>query len=147
MNVVFREEALTDLEEIADYVSQQNAQVAARTIARIHRVIYKTLCTLPLGGRLNPTNNTREYAVPGLPYLIVYLPVPTPLTYSASSTPRATRPPSLNLERHGAEKATPLRFAAMRGCGTLRDMGSDPLCCSSIVDDRRGQGSDPDAQR
>jgi toxin ParE1/3/4 len=76
MNVVFREEALTDLEEIADYVSQQNPQVAARTIARIHRVIYKTLCTLPLGGRLNPTNSTREYAVPGLPYLIVYLPGP-----------------------------------------------------------------------
>ena len=76
MNVVFREEALTDLEEIADFVSKQNPQAAARIIERIHRVIYGTLCTLPLGGRLNPTTNTREYAVPGLPYLIVYLPGP-----------------------------------------------------------------------
>jgi plasmid stabilization system protein ParE len=47
MNVVFREEALTDLEEIADYVSQQNPQVAARTIARIHRVIYRRSARCP----------------------------------------------------------------------------------------------------
>jgi plasmid stabilization system protein ParE len=78
MNVVFRAEALADLEEIADFVSQQNPQAATRVVERIHRVIYRTpfFSTLPLGGRLNPANNAREYAVPGLPYLIVYLPGP-----------------------------------------------------------------------
>ena len=74
MNVVFREEALTDLEEIADYIAKQNPVAAARVLARIHRVIYRTIRTLPLGGRLNPLNNTREYSVLGLPYLVIYLP-------------------------------------------------------------------------
>ena len=74
MQVVFREEALADLQQIADHIAEQDPRAASRVITRIHRVIYKTLCTLPLGGRLNPGTNTREYAVPGLPYLVVYLP-------------------------------------------------------------------------
>jgi plasmid stabilization system protein ParE len=76
MKVVFRAESLADLEEITAFVSKQHPQAAARIVERIHRVIYRTLCTLPLGGRLNRANGTREYAVPGLPYLIVYLPGP-----------------------------------------------------------------------
>jgi len=46
-------------------------------IARIHKPIYRTIDVLPLSGRLNPANNTREYAVPGLPYLVIYVPVGT----------------------------------------------------------------------
>jgi toxin ParE1/3/4 len=74
MSVVFREEALADLDEIAHYIGQRNAAAAARVIARIHRIIHGTIEAFPLSGRLNPANNTREYAVPGLPYLIIYLP-------------------------------------------------------------------------
>jgi toxin ParE1/3/4 len=74
MTVVFRDEALADLEEIARYIARHNP-AAARVIARIHRVIYRTMDRLPLSGRLNRANGTREFAVPGLPCLIIYLPV------------------------------------------------------------------------
>jgi toxin ParE1/3/4 len=75
MTVVFREEAISDLEEIAQYIAQHNPPAARRVIARIHRVIYRTIDKLPHSGRLNRANNTREFAVPGLPYLIIYRPV------------------------------------------------------------------------
>jgi toxin ParE1/3/4 len=74
MKVVFREEALADLEEIARFIARHDSAAANRVVARIHRTIYRTLSILPLSGRLNSANNTREYAVPGLPYLVIYLP-------------------------------------------------------------------------
>jgi toxin ParE1/3/4 len=74
MSVVFREEALADLEEIARYIAQYDPAAADRVVARIHKTIYRTITLLPLSGRLNPTNKNREYAVPGLPYLVIYLP-------------------------------------------------------------------------
>ena len=74
MKVVFREEALADLDEIARFIAAYDTAAANRVIARIHRTIYRTIAVLPLSGRLNPANNTREYAVPGLPYLVIYLP-------------------------------------------------------------------------
>ena len=66
MKVVFREEALADLDEIARFIAGYDTAAANRVIARIHRTIYRTIAVLPLSGRLNPVNNTREYAVPGL---------------------------------------------------------------------------------
>ena len=74
MNVLFRKEAIADLDEIASYIRDRAA--ADRVIARIHHTIYRTLSRFPRGGRLNPINNTREYAVPGLPYLVIYVPSP-----------------------------------------------------------------------
>ena len=74
MTVVFREEALADLDEIARFIAKHNPAAARRVIARIHRTIYRTIDLLPLAGRLNPANHTREYAVPGLPYLVIYVP-------------------------------------------------------------------------
>ncbi len=70
MSVVFRDEAISDLDEIARYIGQNNPAAADRVIARIHRTIDR----FPYSGRLNPANSTREFAVPGLPYLIIYLP-------------------------------------------------------------------------
>jgi toxin ParE1/3/4 len=75
MSVVFRDEAIADLDAIARYMAQHNPAAAARAIARIHRVIYRTIDRLPLSGRLNRANNTRDLAVPGLPYLVIYRPV------------------------------------------------------------------------
>jgi plasmid stabilization system protein ParE len=54
MSVVFREEAVADLEEIARYIAQYDPTAPARVIARIHRTIYRTIAVLPLCGRLNP---------------------------------------------------------------------------------------------
>ena len=58
--------------KIAAYIARHNPAAAARVIARIHRVIYRTVDRFPLSGRLNRANNTREFAVPGLPYLVIY---------------------------------------------------------------------------
>ena len=74
MKVVFREEALADLDEVARFIARYDASAADRVVARIHRTIYRTIAVLPMSGRLNPANTTREYAVPGLPYLVIYLP-------------------------------------------------------------------------
>jgi toxin ParE1/3/4 len=74
MKVAFREEALADLDEIGTFIARSDAGAADRVIARIYKVIHRTIAALPLSGRLNPANNTREYAVPGLPYLVIYLP-------------------------------------------------------------------------
>lgn len=70
MKVVFREEALADLDEIGTFIARSDAGAADRVVARIHRTIHRTIAVLPLSGRLTPTTNTREYAVPGLPYLL-----------------------------------------------------------------------------
>lgn len=75
MSVVFREEALADLDEIARYISQKDPEYAKRVIARIHQVIFGAIDVLPLSGRSNPANSTREFAIPGLPYLVIYLAV------------------------------------------------------------------------
>jgi plasmid stabilization system protein ParE len=53
MTVVFREEALADLEEIAQYIAQHDPRAADRVVAHIHRTIYRTIAVLPLSGRLN----------------------------------------------------------------------------------------------
>jgi toxin ParE1/3/4 len=74
VTVTFREEALADLDEIARFIAQHNPRAADRVVVRLHKTIYRTIERLPLCGRLNPANNTREYAVPGLPYLVIYLP-------------------------------------------------------------------------
>lgn len=77
MKVVFREEALADLDEIAQFIAHHDAKAADRVVARVYRTIRRTIATLPLSGRLNAANGTRDYAVPGLPYLVVDIPTPT----------------------------------------------------------------------
>lgn len=77
MKVAFREEALADLEEIAQFFAEHDAAAADRVIARIHRTIHRTIATLPSSGRANAANGTREYVVPGLPYLVIYIPTAT----------------------------------------------------------------------
>jgi plasmid stabilization system protein ParE len=68
LRVAFREVALADLDEIALFIAQHDVTAADRVIARIHRTIHRAIAALPLSGRLNASNGTREYAVPGLPY-------------------------------------------------------------------------------
>ena len=94
MTVVFREEALADLDEIAQFIAQYDRSAADRVIARIHRTIYRTIAVLPLSGRRNPANNTREYAVPGLPYLVIYLPTADGIDVVAVFHTARTRPQS-----------------------------------------------------
>ena len=70
MTVRFRDEALQDLEEIASYIARDNPTAANTVIARIHSVIYETLDRLPRSG--HAAYGAHEFAVPRLPYVIVY---------------------------------------------------------------------------
>ena len=70
MTVRFRDEALQDLEEIASYIAHNNPAAAFAVVARIHSVIYETLDLLPRAGR--DRYGAYEFAVPHLPYVIVY---------------------------------------------------------------------------
>jgi toxin ParE1/3/4 len=72
--VVFRTQAIADLESISAYIRRENPGAADRVIARIHSVIFKTIAHFPLSGRLNPAAGAREFPVPGLPYIIIYVP-------------------------------------------------------------------------
>jgi toxin ParE1/3/4 len=97
MSVTFREEALADLDEISRYVGRHSTTAANRVVDRIHKVIYGTIDRFPLSGRLNAANNTREYAVPGLPYLVIYVPtaglVDVIAIFHTSRDPGAKRQP------------------------------------------------------
>jgi plasmid stabilization system protein ParE len=70
MTVRFRDEALQDFEEIASYIARDNPTAANTVIARIHSVIYETLDLLPRSG--HAIYGAHEFAVPRLPYVIVY---------------------------------------------------------------------------
>ncbi len=72
MSVVFRDEDLADLDEISRYISQSDPRWADRVIQRIYNAIFGVLDVLPLAGR---EDGTRKFAVPGLPYIIVYVPL------------------------------------------------------------------------
>ena len=71
MTITFRTEALEDLEGIAKHISNDSLSAANQVIARIQEVIYGTLDLYPESGRLAP-DGTHEFAVPHLPYIIVY---------------------------------------------------------------------------
>jgi plasmid stabilization system protein ParE len=73
--VVFRAEALDDLAEISDFISGTDPAAASRVIQRIHATIFKTLAQFPMAGRLDPETGAREFPVPNLPYIVIFLPL------------------------------------------------------------------------
>ena len=73
MTVTFRDEALEDLDDIARFIARDNPMVADWIIGQIYEVIYETLDPYPESGRRGESA-AHEFAVPHLPYLIVYLP-------------------------------------------------------------------------
>ena len=70
MTVRFRDEALQDLKEIADYIARDNPAAAFAVVARIHSVIYETLDLMPRSG--HAVYEAYEFALPHLPHVIVY---------------------------------------------------------------------------
>jgi len=64
-------DAAADLDNIVDYIRLDNA-VAAQ---RVGRLIYDRLSVLrdfPYSGRVGRVENTRELALPPLPFIVVY---------------------------------------------------------------------------
>ena len=72
-DVVYRVQALDDLAGISEFIAQHDPGAADLVIQRIHRTIYRTLARFPHGGRLDTRTGAREFPVPGLPYVVIYL--------------------------------------------------------------------------
>ncbi len=63
--------AANQLQDIFDYISEENPAAAERTVRRIHEAILRT-SRMPRAGRIGRVPETREIAVSGTPYLIAY---------------------------------------------------------------------------
>jgi len=71
LNVNFAPEALSDLQNIYDYIAGFDATVAERVISRIRQAA-QMFESFPLLGREGVVKDTREFSIPGLSYIIVY---------------------------------------------------------------------------
>jgi toxin ParE1/3/4 len=75
MKVIYREDALRDLDQIFDWIAEDSPERARRTIARILSTVDGVMSAFPLSGRpVRQSGAVRCWPVPGLPYLVIYLP-------------------------------------------------------------------------
>lgn len=71
MHVYWTHDAVSDLDEIIQYLRQQDLEYALRLIKTI-RSSALTLISFPLKGREGRVADTREKIIFGSPYLIIY---------------------------------------------------------------------------
>jgi len=71
LNVNFTPQAIADLSEIHAHIAQFDRNAADRVLSRIRQVI-EIFENFPLLGREGIIEGTREFAISGLPYTIVY---------------------------------------------------------------------------
>ena len=71
MNLVWEEDALSDLEGIYEYIAQDNSGAATETTERITEAV-ALLEESPGMGRPGRVPNTRELVVSGTPYIVPY---------------------------------------------------------------------------
>lgn len=71
MNIRFTPEAYSDLRAIHVYIRSHNERAADTVISRIRQTVLM-FERFPFLGREGRTEGTREFAIPGLPYTIIY---------------------------------------------------------------------------
>jgi len=64
-------DALMDIDEIGEYIANDNPTAADRVVTRIKEA-GTMLADNPRMGRYGRVGNTRELVVPGLPYIVAY---------------------------------------------------------------------------
>ncbi|MEO1207645.1 MAG: type II toxin-antitoxin system RelE/ParE family toxin [Pseudomonadota bacterium] len=72
MKLIFAPAARRDLEDIRDYIAQDNPNAAQRVIERVHQVTQQTIKVFPEIGRTWEEGPTRALTIAGLPYRIHY---------------------------------------------------------------------------
>lgn len=73
MQLKWTDSALSDLEHIENYISEDNSPVVAIDIVlRIIDAVGSVLPAHPEAGRIGRVDNTRELVVDGTPYLVIY---------------------------------------------------------------------------
>ena len=71
MHVNWLQAARANLIAVSEYISQDNPDAAARTVAAIVKAV-ETLERFPGLGRPGRISGTRELVVPGTPYIVPY---------------------------------------------------------------------------
>jgi toxin ParE1/3/4 len=71
MKLRFTRRARRHLEKIAEYISQRNPDASRRVGERIRETI-ELIATFPDIGHEGALAGTREFVVPGLPYIVVH---------------------------------------------------------------------------
>jgi toxin ParE1/3/4 len=72
LRISWTKAASEDLESLHDYIFLDNPQAAAKMVRRIVHVIDEHLADNPWLGRAGRVPNSREFAVSGTPYIIIY---------------------------------------------------------------------------
>ena len=72
MPVVWTQPAVSHLEDIADYIAQENPNAAERLVRRIHTTADELLSKSPLIGRRGRDPETRELVISGTRYIVGY---------------------------------------------------------------------------
>jgi len=62
---------VNQLQNLFDYIADENPSAAERTVHRIHEAILRT-ARMPKTGRMGRVPGTREITVSGTPYLVAY---------------------------------------------------------------------------
>lgn len=72
MNIIWSPEALQDLADVRDYISQSNPSAAKGVVARILSLVSEQLPANPKSGRPGRVAGTRELFVSRTPFVIPY---------------------------------------------------------------------------
>lgn len=71
MQIRWLRKALRNLEQIYEFIAENNVEAASRTILEIQTTI-EQLETFPQSGRIGRVANTRELIVTDTPYIVIY---------------------------------------------------------------------------
>lgn len=70
MNIVWADIAVADLDEIYTFIARENPDAARRVVEEIYSLAESGLSEHQGLGRAGRVEGTREYILPGLPYLV-----------------------------------------------------------------------------
>jgi addiction module RelE/StbE family toxin len=72
VKITIRAKAYADLENIYRWIAKDSPTNAKSVVRRISLAIEDNLVPFPLSGRVGQKPGTRELAISGLPYLVIY---------------------------------------------------------------------------
>jgi toxin ParE1/3/4 len=72
LKIQWTKAASDDLESIHDYIFPDSPIAAAEQVKRVVLIVEEHLSLNPWAGRVGRLHDTREYAVNGTPYIVIY---------------------------------------------------------------------------
>ena len=72
MKILWTDSAIADLRAARRYIAHDNARAATRVVEKIMATTQSLLAKHPYSGRAGRVDGTREFVIPGTPYIIAY---------------------------------------------------------------------------